>query len=47
MEICACRVTASPAGENQVIQFAAGEPHNYANTGTVTARLIMTIDYAV
>jgi transcriptional regulator with XRE-family HTH domain len=37
----------SRAGEGQLLQFTAGQAHGYENPGRVTARLIMTIDYAV
>jgi transcriptional regulator with XRE-family HTH domain len=37
----------SEAGTGQLVQFPAGQPHRYENTGAGMARLIMTIDYAV
>ena len=37
----------STAVHDQVIQFPAGQPHRYENPGAATARLLMTIDYAV
>jgi transcriptional regulator with XRE-family HTH domain len=37
----------SEARASQLLQFPAGQPHRYENTGAAMARLIMTIDYAV
>lgn len=39
--------TTSTARQDQMVQFPAGQPHRYANTGSHVARMIMTIDYAV
>jgi transcriptional regulator with XRE-family HTH domain len=30
----------------QAVQFLAGQPHRYANTGRIITRLVMTIDYS-
>ncbi len=37
----------SVARENQLVQFYAGEAHRYFNPGKKTARVLMSIDYAL
>jgi XRE family transcriptional regulator, regulator of sulfur utilization len=43
----ALRDTTSAAHAGQLVQFDAAAAHRYINPGTRTARLIMTIDYAI